>query len=97
MHNVSQLVCEKSSFWGGGGFWHHDRGKARRHGGAEFDAKECGESTHHQYKATLNIYEKAEPIGRARCPHVLDVELGTQSRHHGGGVMMLCLSSLFAN
>jgi hypothetical protein len=20
MHNVSQLVCEKSSFWGGGGF-----------------------------------------------------------------------------
>jgi hypothetical protein len=40
---VSQLVCEKSSFWGG--IWHHHRGKARRHGGAEFDAKECGEPT----------------------------------------------------
>jgi hypothetical protein len=40
MHNVSQLVCEKSSFWGGGGIWHHHGGKARGHGGAEFDAKE---------------------------------------------------------
>jgi hypothetical protein len=40
------------------------------------------------------MYEKAEPIGRARCPHVLDVELGAQSRHHGG-VTMLCLSSTF--
>jgi hypothetical protein len=39
-HDVSQLVCEKSSFWGE--IWHHHRGKARRHGGAEFDAKECG-------------------------------------------------------
>jgi hypothetical protein len=39
------------------------------------------------------MYEKAEPIGRARCPHVLDVELGAQSRHHGRGVTMLCLSS----
>jgi hypothetical protein len=42
-HNVSQLVCEKSSFWGG--IWHHHGGKARRHGGAEFDAKECGAPT----------------------------------------------------
>jgi hypothetical protein len=40
MHNVSQLVCEKSSFWGGG-IWHHHCNKAQRHGGAEFDAKEC--------------------------------------------------------
>jgi hypothetical protein len=39
MHNVSQLVCEKSSFWGGG-IWHHHGSKARGHGGAEFDAKE---------------------------------------------------------
>jgi hypothetical protein len=43
-----------------------------RHGGAEFDAKECGAPTHHQYKTTLNMYEKAKPIGRARCPHVPD-------------------------
>jgi hypothetical protein len=41
------------------------------------------------------MYEKAEPIGRARCPHVLDVELGAQSRNHGRGVKMLCLSSTF--
>jgi hypothetical protein len=40
------------------------------------------------------MYEKAEPIGHARCPHVLDVELGAQSRHHGG-VTMLCLCSTF--
>jgi hypothetical protein len=43
-----------------------------RHGGAEFDAKECGAPTHHQYKTTLNLYEKAKPIGRPRkvppCP-----------------------------
>jgi hypothetical protein len=90
---VSQLVCEKSSFWGG--IWHHHRDKARRHGGAEFDAKECGARTHHQHKTTLNMYEKAEPIGRARCPHVLDVELGAQSRHHWRGVTVLCLSSTF--
>jgi hypothetical protein len=90
---VSKVVCEKSSFWGE--IWHHHRGEARRNGGAEFDAKECGAPTHHQYKTTLNMYEKAEPIGRARCPHVLDVELGAQSRHHGRGVTMLCLSSTF--
>jgi hypothetical protein len=34
------LSVKKSSFWGE--IWHHHRGKARRHGGAEFDAKECG-------------------------------------------------------
>jgi hypothetical protein len=90
---VSQLVCEKNSFWGG--IWHHHRGKARRHGGAEFDAKESGAPTHHQYKTTLNMYEKAKPISRTRCPHVLDVELGAQSHHHGHGVTMLCLSSTF--
>ncbi len=39
-HNVSQLVCEKSSFWGGG-ICHHHHGEAQCHGGAEFDAKEC--------------------------------------------------------
>jgi hypothetical protein len=48
----------------------------------------------HQYKSTLNMHEKAEPIGNSRCPHVLDVEHGTQSHHHGG-VTMLCLSSTF--
>jgi hypothetical protein len=77
MHNVSQLVCElASSLWQG-------------HGGAEFDVKECGAPTHHQYKTTLNMYEKAKPIGHARCPHVLDVKLGAQCRHHCGVTMLL--------
>jgi hypothetical protein len=89
MHNVSQLVCEKSSFWGDFGII-----IAHRAMGAEFDAKECGAPTHHQYKTTLNMYEKAEPIGRARCPHVLDVELGAQSHNHCG-VTMLCSSSTY--
>jgi hypothetical protein len=48
----------------------------------------------HQYKSTLNMHEKAEPIGNSRCPHVLDVERGAHSRHHGG-VTMLCLSSTY--
>jgi hypothetical protein len=40
------------------------------------------------------MHEKAEPIGNSWCPHVLDVERGAQSHHHGG-VMMLCLSSKY--
>jgi hypothetical protein len=40
------------------------------------------------------MHEKAEPIGNSQCPHVLDVERGAQSLHHGG-VTMLCLYSTY--
>jgi hypothetical protein len=43
----------------------------------------------HQYKSTLNMHEKAEPIGNSQCVHVLDVQCNAQSHHHGG-VTMLC-------
>jgi hypothetical protein len=92
-HNVSQLVCEKSSFWGGGDLpssswrstvpwrcWVWCKGML---------GTDC-----HQYKSTSNMHEKAKPISNIWCPHVLDVNHGTQSPHHGG-ITMLCLSSTY--
>jgi hypothetical protein len=91
MHNVSQLVCKKVV---SGGILASSSRKAPCNVGAEFDAKECGAPTHHQYKTTLNMYEKAEPIGCTRCPQVLDVELGTQSHNHCGVASRCCVHLL---
>jgi len=56
-------------------------------------------ATCHSFKLPLKCYEKLDPIGHVRCPHVLGCEQPTIHHHHGGSVdvMWAVIIQIFIN